>query len=329
MFLAGDIGGTSTRLAFVEAKEGRLNPVLEQDYPSRDYKGLVEIVEAFVTAHRRSVQHACFGIAGPVRKGRVITPNLPWVIDAQALAQALELKTVGLINDLEANAYGIAALDASDFTVLHEGAPEAMGNAAVISAGTGLGEAGLYWDGRVHRPFACEGGHADFAPRTELEVELWLYLLKKYEHVSYERVLSGPGLHSIYMFLRDTRRGQESLRLVEAMRENDPAAVISQAALEGSCELCVQVLDVFVSVYGAAAGNLALKIMATGGVYMGGGIAPKIIDKLKAPRFIQAFTAKGRMTSLLQAIPVRVILNDKTALLGAARFAALQASLMY
>ena len=328
MILAGDIGGTSTRLAFFKVQAGRLTPVVEAKYPSREHQSLNEIVSAFVSAHTFTVQHACFGIAGPVRYGRVETSNLAWVVDAETLAHELGLEKVGLINDLEANAYGIAALEEKDFAVLNAGAPDSRGNAAVISAGTGLGEAGLFWDGQRYHPFACEGGHADFSPRNELEVELFRYLMGKFGRVSYERALSGPGLHQIYQFLRDTGRGEEPAWLIEEMRRQDPSALISQVGLEGRSALCVQALDLFIALYGAEAGNLALKMMATGGLYVGGGIAPKIIEKLRGPAFMEAFTAKGRFKSLLEAIPVRVILNDKTALLGAARYPALQASLI-
>ncbi len=326
MILAGDIGGTSTRLAFFEVRNGRLEMVTEKTYPSQNYSGLTEIVTAFISTHRLPIDQACFGIAGPLLQGRVETPNLAWVVEAADLARELGLETVNLINDLEAHAYGIAVLEPRDFVVLNPGVPEAVGNAAVISAGTGLGEAGLYWDGKQHRPFACEGGHTDFAPQNDLEIELLRYLLTKFEHVSYERVLSGPGLYNIYQFLRDTGRGQEIAWVAEAMRQQDPSIVISQAALTGKCRLCVQALDLFVAIYGAEAGNLALKIMATAGIFLGGGIAPKILSKLKSPLFRKAFTAKGRLSPLLEAIPVRVILNDKTALWGAARYAALQAS---
>jgi glucokinase len=321
MILAGDIGGTSTRLAFFEVMAGHLRLVVEQTYPSREHRGLDEIVTRFVAAHELPVECACFGIAGPVKHGRAETPNLAWVVDAKNLARGLGLPTVGLINDLEANAHGVAELEVKDFVVLNAGAPDAAGNAAIISAGTGLGEAGFYWDGQQQHPFACEGGHADFAPRNELEVELLRYLLTKFERVSYERVLSGPGLHQIYQFLRDTGRGEEQASLVDEMQRQGPSAAISQAAHEGTCQLSVDALDLFVSLYGAEAGNLSLKLMATGGVFVGGGIAPKIIEKLKGKAFMEAFTAKGRLKPLLETIPVRVILNEKTALLGAARYA--------
>lgn len=320
MILAGDIGGTKTTLAFFHT-EGGYCPVVEATFPSREYANLDEIVSQFVSAHILPLTHACFGVAGPIKHGRCETTNLPWVVDALALASKLGLSTVGLINDLEANAYGIAALAPKDFIVLNQGEPEAGGNAAIISAGTGLGEAGLYWDGQQHRPFACEGGHADFAPRNELQMELLRYLLQQFAHVSWERVLSGPGLFNVYRFLRDTGRDIEPSWLTEELRHQDPPTVIAKVAMAGKCALCEQALDLFVSLYGAEAGNLALKLMTTGGVFVGGGIAPKIIEKLKDSTFMEAFTAKGRLQSLLEAVPVRIILNDKTALLGAALWA--------
>ncbi len=320
VILAGDIGGTSTRLALFEPTDGRPRPVVEKVYHSRERSGLEEIVQAFVAEHHVSVAAACFGIAGPVRAGEVQTPNLPWTVRAVSVAARLGIETAHLINDLEANAWGVGALSAEDFAVLNEGTP-APGNGAVIAAGTGLGEAGLYWDGGQHLPFACEGGHADFAPRNALEFELLSYLTARYDRVSYERVLSGPGLNNIYQFLRDTKRGTESPELAEAIMNSDPAAAISQAALSGKSELASRALDLFVTLYGAEAGNLALKLMAVSGVYVGGGIAPKILARLKAPTFMEAFVAKGRMGRLLEAMPVRVVLNDKAALLGAARFA--------
>ena len=247
-------------------------------------------------------------------------------MDAHQLASKLGLETVEVINDLEANAYGIAELETKDFVVLNEGTSHAGDNAALISAGTGLGEASLRRVGDHYQAFASEGGHVDFAPRNELEAELLLFLLGQYGHVSYERVLSGPGLYNIYKFLRDTGRDQEPPWVTERMSQEDPSVVISQAALEQSCNLCVRALDLFVSVYGAETGNLALKVLATGGIFVGGGIAPKIIRKLTDSTFMKAFVAKGRMRSLVEAIPVHVILNDKTALLGAARLAALRVS---
>ncbi len=249
----------------------------------------------------------------------------PWIVDATALARAIGVGTLHLLNDLEAAAWGVAQLGPEDVLVLNEGAPNASGNAAVIAAGTGLGQAGLYWDGAMHRPFATEGGHADFAPRSRLEAELLLYLLARFPRVSCERVLSGPGLHNIYDFLRDTGQARESPAVRGAMERGDPSAVIAEAGLAGSCALCGRALDLFVSLYGAQAGNLALTMLATGGVFVGGGIAPKIRARLAGPAFMEAFTAKGRFADTLRAVPVRVVLDPHVGLKGAARYAAVAA----
>jgi glucokinase len=324
MILAGDIGGTNTRLAFFEGTPDRLQPVHIEIFPSPQFSGPTEIVRKFLGIHPHPVEAVCFGLPGAVVKGRVETTNLPWVVDAQQMASDLGVARIMLINDLFANAHGIALLEESDFVVLNPGVPNNTGNRALISAGTGLGEAGLYADSQGgYHPFPSEGGHADFAPRNELEVDLLRYLMGRFEHVSYERVLSGPGLHNIYQFLRETGRGEEPAWLAEQIAQGDPSAAISKSALEGTSPICVQALDIFVSLYGAEAGNLALKVLATGGTYVGGGIAPKIIRKLSSTAFMKAFSAKGRIGSLLKDIPVRVITNDKTALLGAGRVAAL------
>ncbi|MGH7801780.1 MAG: glucokinase [Thermodesulfobacteriota bacterium] len=326
MILAGDIGGTKTTLAFFTKDGDRLKHNLETTYHSRDYGSLDEIVRKFVSKNSLLVSNACFGVAGPVKDGRCEATNLAWIVDAKTLAAELGTELVWLINDLEATAYGIKVLEPQDFIILNHGASDAKGNATVIAAGTGLGEAGFYWDGNQLHPFACEGGHADFAPRNEIEIELLRHLIERYSHVSYERVLSGPGLFNIYSFLRDSEKfGKEPEWLSEKLaRGDDPSSAVSEAALEGSCGLCVKAIDIFVSIYGAEAGNLALKTLAIGGVYVGGGIAPKIIKKLTDGNFMKAFISKGRMEHLMQEMPVSVILNDKTALLGAARYAALK-----
>lgn len=326
MILAGDIGGTNSRLALFTGRGGALESIVEETYATADYASLAAIIQAFVSSHPRPVEVVCLGVAGPVQNGRCETINLPWVVDARDLAQALHVKSVSLLNDLEANAYGLIMLAPEDFIRLNAGNPHASGNAAVIAAGTGLGEAGLYWDGQQHRPFAGEGGHASFAPNDALQMELLNFLEREFEHVSWERVLSGPGLFNIYRFLRDTGRGDEPAWLTRELQQHDPPAVISEAALVGTSTLCQQALDLFVALYGAEAGNLALKLMALGGLYVGGGIAPKIIQKLTDSTFMEAFVAKGRLKPLLQDIPVRVVMNDKAALLGAARFAVLHAS---
>jgi glucokinase len=326
MILAGDIGGTNARLAFFDVLDGHFRLVAASVFPSREYAGLDQIVARFVESSNLHPDVACFGVAGPVRNGRVETSNLPWVIESKRLADELHLDTAVLINDLEANAWGIAALDPKDVVALNHVKGTPVGNQAVISAGTGLGEAGMYWDGSRHHIFATEGGHTDFAPRDELEIDLFRYLSGRYGHVSCERIVSGPGLVNVFRFLRDSGRGTEPQWLTDEMSHGDPAAAISRAALSGKCGLCEQALDIFVSVFAAEAGNLALKLMATGGVYLGGGIAPKMLSKLSGPLFMHAFLGKGRMQPLLEAMPVMVITNDKTALMGAARCAATNGS---
>jgi len=319
--LAGDVGGTTTRLAYFNGSGEGMQSVAVRVFASRDYGSLTEIVQAFVAETGYAAERVCIGVAGPVLSGRVMTPNLPWRIEGGELASLLDLPHVTLINDLQANAYGVPLLAAGDFAVLNRGEIDPHGPIAVISAGTGLGQSLAVWDGSVHRPLPSEGGHADFAPRNEIEAELMLYLRAEFGRVSYERVLSGPGLRNLYRFLRDTRQLAETPALAEAMQRGDAPAAIAQAALDGSCPICEQALSLFVSLYGAEAGNLALRTLATGGLYIGGGIAPKIIERLKGPAFMLAFNAKGRLSPLLERIPVRVVLNDRAALLGAARCA--------
>ncbi|HLX72166.1 MAG TPA: glucokinase [Verrucomicrobiae bacterium] len=327
MILAGDIGGTKVNLAYFDT-DLRLHPENMASYSSRDFASLQEIAEKFLAERKAKVQYACFGIAGPVKQGRVSVTNLPWVIVGKDLTDRLGVKQTWLINDLEANAQGITGLKRTDFVTLNEGDEHAVGNTAVISAGTGLGEAGLFWDGNRHLPVASEGGHADFAPRTDIDIDLFLYLRNRFGHVEWESVLSGPGQYHIYEFLRDTKRGEEPPWLAAELRLDEPPRVITRAALDKKSDLCVQALDLFVTYYGMEAANLALKVLATGGVYIGGGIAPKIVEKLQDGSFMRAFLGENRLKELLQAMPVRVIMNDKTALIGAARYAATQSGKM-
>jgi glucokinase len=325
MILAGDIGGTNARLAYFLPQNGHLRLISERVFPSRDYSEFGEIVSTFLQGAATRPDLACFGIAGPVHNGRVETSNLPWIIEQSRLAKQIELPGTLLINDLEANAWGIGALSSQDLVPLNQVAPS-IGNQAVIAPGTGLGQAGLYWNGSEHEVFACEGGHADFAPRGNLQVELLQFLESRYGHVSYERVLSGPGLVNVYEFLRGKGYGDEPEGFAARLEHADAAAAISGAALDGSNRLAEQALDLWISVYGAEAGNLALKIMATGGIFLSGGITPKILPKLGGPLFMRAFLEKGRLRSLLETVPVQVITNDKAGLLGAARCAAARSS---
>lgn len=321
MILAGDIGGTHARIGLFREDAGHLNLEVEETYPSREHSGLGQIVQSFLNGQRTSVSQASFGIAGPVLNGRVSTPNLPWIIDEAALSRDSGIRNVFLLNDLQAHAWGVDDLGPADFVSLNSASP-APGNAALIAAGTGLGEAGIYWDGARRHPFPCEGGHSDFAPRNQEEITLLEYLLPKFGHVSYERILSGPGLKNIYDFLRDSGAEQEPPGLRDELTQApDAAAAISQHALGATARICERALDIFVSVYGAKAGNLALTLMATGGVFLSGGIAARILPKLITPAFMQAFVAKGRMQPLLAKIPVRVVTNDRVGLIGAARYA--------
>jgi len=324
MILAGDIGATHSRLAAFETQGNRLQCAVEKIYSSQEHNGLAEIVAHFTRTEGIPAQAACFGVAGPVRGGRSKISNLPWVIDSRELAAQLKLPRVGLINDLEAFAYGIDALDSADLVVLSEGAPDAEGNTAVISAGSGLGEAGLYWDGYRHHPFACEGGHTDFAPKNDVETALLQYLMKKFDHVSYERILSGPGIKNVYDFLKETGREEEPAWLTEQMATtHDAPALISELALANRAAICERTLAIFVSVFGAEAGNCALKFMSTGGIFVAG-IAAKIVSKMKEAAFMDAFLNKGRMKALLDGVPVKIVLNDDSGLIGAARYTLVQ-----
>ena len=319
MLLAGDVGGTNARLALFDAPPPA-DPVEIAIYSSAGYVGLAELLDTFVDG--RTVSRASFGVAGPVQGGTVEGVNLAWDVDGEEIASHLGLAGVGLLNDLEANAWGIAALGAADFAVINEGVAVEGGNAAVISAGTGLGEAGLLWNGQRYVPFATEGGHADFAPRTEQEVRLWRSLGGETRHVSVESVCSGEGLVSVFEFLLSEDGEEAPGWLAEARGTGGAPAQISVHAIDGNDERAGRALELMVSVYGAEAGNLALVTMATAGIYVGGGIAPKILPVIEDGTFMDAFCAKGRLEPLLADIPVRVILNDLTALYGAALHAA-------
>jgi glucokinase len=321
MILAGDIGATNTRLALFE--EGReLVKLAEGHFLSKNYPNLLPIVKTFLNQHNKpAVSTAAFGIAGPVRDGKCRATNLPWFVDAKALEHDLKIAPITLLNDLEANAWGLRVLHPHDVYLLHAGEPKLSGNAALIAAGTGLGEAGLYWDGREHRPFACEGGHTDFGPRDDKEIELLRYLRKIYGHVSYERIISGPGLYHLYQFLIASGREAADPEVQKEMTQRDPAAVISDYGRQNRDHACVHAIDWFISLYGGETGNLALKILALGGVYIGGKIATIMLEKIKEGGFVKAFLDKGRFEPLLRTISVRVVLNEDSPLLGAAEYA--------
>ncbi len=320
--LAGDIGGTKTRLAVFEVDGTALETVAEQTYLSQEHASLRKIIQDFLDQQRFTVEAACFGIAGPVRYSKVNTTNLPWHISATEIAERFDLAQVFLLNDLEANAWGIRALSDDDFFTLQAAVGNPEGNRAIIAAGTGLGEAGLFHDGIDLQPFATEGGHTDFSPNSDQEIELLRFLKQRHRHVSWERLLSGPGLVHIHEFLRHYHNSQVPAWLSGELHNGDPAAVISIAAQTQRDAICEEALDLFVHLYGVKAGNLALTTLASGGLYIGGGIAPKIINVMDGGAFIKAFLAKGRMQPLLEKIPVKIILNDRTALYGPAVYAA-------
>jgi glucokinase len=326
MILAGDVGGTKVHLALYDFTEGKLTHTRDKQFPAKEYAGLEEIVKEFLGTDK--VSAACFGVPGPVRDGRLRLTNLPWTLDSREISTNLKIDHVFLINDLEANGYGVAELTPEQIYTLSPGDSGQIGNRALIAAGTGLGEGILAWNGRIHVPYPSEGGHTDFGPRNEDEIELLRFLQRKYNgRVSYERVVSGMGLTNIYEFLRDNRGMEESKELADKIAQaNDPNSVITDMALSAKSELCAKALDTMVSIYGAEAGNLALKVLSVGGMYVGGGIAPKILEKLKDGTFLRAFQDKGRLSQLLINMPVRVILDSGAALLGAAAYAEARAA---
>ncbi|THI88230.1 MAG: glucokinase [Nitrospira sp. CG24A] len=346
MIVAGDIGGTKTHLALFDWKKDRVDPVRLESFHSAEYTSLEDMLTEFlapptapqsiddVAAEKgdaveverpaetpQKIDAACFGIAGPVIDNRCQTTNLPWVVDGATLAKQFDIPRVKLLNDLEAMAYGVLLLRPDEVEVLNAGTPPAYNQAlALIAAGTGLGESILFWNGSRYQPMPSEGGHADFAPNNDNEIELLRHLRSSYLHVSYERVLSGPGLHAIYDYVRDSKKNEPTW-LAEQIKAGDPAAAIAEAGLKGQADIAKQALDLFASIYGAEAGNLALKGMTLNGVYVGGGIAPKLLAKLKDGTFMKSFTNKGRYKRVMSSIPVKVVMNQKTPLLGAASVA--------
>lgn len=349
MIVAGDIGGTKTHLALFDWHKDRVDPVRLETFHSADYTSLEDMLVEFLVPPKPpapiegspaekgddnepqpespeqeplKIDAACFGIAGPVIQNHSQTTNLPWVVDGAALAKRFDIPKVKLLNDLEAMAHGVLLLRPDEVHILNVGSPPTHNQAlALIAAGTGLGEAILFWNGSRYQPMPSEGGHVDFAPNNDNEIELLRHLRSNYLHVSYERVLSGPGLHAIYDYVRDSKKNEPTW-LAERIKAGDPAAAIAEAGLKGQAEIATQALDLFASIYGAEAGNLALKGMTLNGVYVGGGIAPKLLVKLKDGTFMKSFTNKGRYKRLMSSIPVKVVMNQKTPLLGAASVAA-------
>lgn len=321
MILVGDIGATKVHLGLYRASDGGLQAVRDARFAVREFDGLEQVVRRFLGS--ATVSSAWFGVPGPVSEGRAQMANLAWPVDGRALQEELGLRKVGIVNDLEAASYGLRQLTDGQLVTLNEGESRPHGAMALIAAGTGLGESFLTWDGTVHVPHPSEGSHADFAARNDDEIDLLRYLMRKYGgRVSVERVVSGLGLANIYEFLRDKRRMKEPDWLSDELAAaDDPNAVISAAANAGKSALCEKTLEIFVSAFGAEAGNLGLKSLSTGGIYIGGGIAPQILDFLKMGHFLRAFTDKGRLSYLLMEMPVYVIEDSDAALLGVKAYA--------
>ena len=329
MILAGDIGGTKVHLALYQFENGRLASTRDHKYPAHEFSSIDDIVNDFFkddASSRKDVQAACFGCPGPVRNGHLKLTNLPWTLDSRDMQKSLSIDHIFLINDLEANGYGIPELAPNAIYTLHQADPKTVGHRGLVSAGTGLGEALLIWDGHHHTPIPSEGGHSDFAARNDQEVALFQYLRRTVKgRVSTERVVSGLGMKNIYAFLKEDQKMEEPAWLAERMQTEDPNAVIGQCGEDGSSEICAETLKIFAGCYGAEVGNVALKVLAMGGMYMGGGISPKILKTLGNGVFMEAFLDKGRMSPLLESMPVRIILDDTCALLGAAGYAEIKA----
>ncbi len=316
--LAGDVGGTNARLAIVEVGDGGARIVREQDYPSAEYDGLAAIARKFLAAGDEAPERACIAIAGPVVDGTAQATNLPWTIEAARVGAALGIPRLGLVNDFFAVGMGLDLLGPDGRVTLQRGEPHAYGAVAYLGAGTGLGVGFRLWDGERYRVYASEGGHVDFAPRNALQDGLLRFLRAKYGRASNERVLSGRGLGDLYAYLREARAAAPRAEVEREMAEQDPAAVVTGHALAGDDALCAQALDLFVAVLGGVAGNLALIAVATGGVYIAGGIAPRIVEQLRSATFVDALRAQGRLSPLVAKAPVHVVTNTRVGLLGAA-----------
>ena len=320
--LAADVGGTKTNLALFEIQQGNLVSIKRQHYPTSDHDSFVKAIRSFYSDDSPAIDCACLGVAGNVDENKVQGVNFAWEIDADKLESELNVNRILLINDLEANAYGLSALEEDDFEIIAKGG-EGKGNAAIISPGTGLGEAGLFWDALQYHPFATEGGHCNFSPKDALDVELWKFLNAKFGRVSWERMVSGKGIYNIYQFLRQYRGVPEPEWLTRQIQSEDPPIAVSNAAIEKKDPVCVETLQLFMKYLSMESAQLALKTKAKSGIFIGGGIVPKILSLIDKDEFYHHFTDVGRMKGLLETIPVKIVLNERTALIGAAYYAAM------
>lgn len=318
MILVGDVGGTKTILALFTKEQGNEGCIKKQYFLSADYQSFSELLVEFLSDISLSIEAVCIAVAGRIVDGDCDATNLPWVLKCGEIGQQLSIESVRLINDLEATAWGVLSLPEQDFVDLNPESEYKVGNIAVLAAGTGLGESVIAWDGEDYHVIAAEGGHADYAPNNQEEISLLQYLFTQYpEHVSCERILSGDGLHNIYQYLQKNSKNQIKPELKALFDKNDPAAVISDQALLGKDKLCIQTLDMFCRIYGSESGNLALKCLPYGGVYLAGGIAAKNLPFMQNGKFMEGFLSKGRYRQMLSQIPVRICINPEVALLGA------------
>lgn len=321
--LAGDVGGTKINMALYNVTNENVELIKEEKYHSAEHNSFTEVIQKFLSVNKLEIpERICAGVAGPVLDGKVKITNLAEEIDAEEIKKTIGAKEVSLLNDLEVTAYGLAALKKEDIISLHDGNPGTKGNMAIIAPGTGLGEAGLYWDGKYYYPFPTEGGHCDFSPRTDFDIDLFHFLQKKYGIVSWEKLVAGPGIHDIYLFVRALRKKEEPQWLTDELSKEDPSAVISKAGVDNKDQICVEAMEHFVRYLARESSNLVLKMKATGGLFLGGGIPPKIIPLLQKEIFLKNYFDCDRMEDLLQNVPIKIITNDKTALLGAAYYGA-------
>jgi glucokinase len=321
--LGGDTGGTKVNLAIFEATATDVKMIKSSTYHSGSFPSVNKILQQFIQENPDyKPEKICLGVAGPVFEGRVTVTNLPWYIDANEIAAATGISQVILLNDLEATAYGVAGLEENDFSVLHAGDTDEGGNISILAPGTGLGEAGLFWDGQYHHPFATEGGHCDYSCRNETDLQLHDYMLRKYKVVSWESIIAGPGIYSIFQFLCEIKKRTVSVAIEDKIKTSDPSAVVSEAAIEESDPVCVEAMRIFIRNLARECCNLILKMKSTGGLLLAGGVPPKIISLLRDPFFYENLLDCDRMQDLVKKVPVKVILNDKAPMIGAGWYGA-------
>jgi len=322
IILAGDIGGTKANILLSRFSTNGLETIKESRFVSKDYDSFHDILSQFLEGQPQP-DKICFSVAGPNIDGKVKFTNLSWQIDCEEISQHFDGIPVAILNDLESTAYGLAGLKKDELCTLCKGSNETSGNIAILAAGTGLGEAGLYFDGKQYHPFATEGGHSDFAPRSPRDMDVLTFLLKRHEHVSWERLLSGNGIFTIWQFLTEVEKKISPAWLLQQMENTDPAPIISKAALEATCPVCVEAIEMFNRYLAVEAVNLILKLKSTGGLYLAGGIAPKLLPLLNPSTWREVFEKSGRMRKLLDEVSVYVVFNQKAPLLGASYYACL------